>query len=107
MKNYIFKLLICYTFSFLGQQEGPVLPNKLVTPQDVVEQFIKKRSYTWIDGQWKIDGNKYVWIDGHWVPKRIGYHYINGKWIKKDNGWAWLDGYWEPISIKKWKTLYS
>ena len=91
----------------MGQQEGPVLPNKLVNPQDFVEQFIKKRSYTWIDGQWKIDGGKYVWIDGHWVPKRIGYHYINGKWIKKDNGWAWLDGYWEPISIKKWKTLYS
>tara|TARA_B100000902_G_scaffold389625_1_gene437109 strand:+ start:730 stop:1053 length:324 start_codon:yes stop_codon:yes gene_type:complete len=107
MKNYFVNLLILFSFICFSQQQGPIISQKLETPEKIIKQYIQKRTQTWIEGQWKVENNNYIWMSGHWVQKRIGYHFINGKWMQKENGWAWLNGYWEAVSIKKWKILYS
>ena len=90
-----------------AQNQGPVLAEKLETPEKIVKQTLQKRALIWIDGQWKIDNNKYVWVSGHWKTKKIGYVFVNGQWSENNRGWTWTEGYWKTIDLNKWMILYA
>ena len=42
-----------------AQNQGPVLAQKLETPEKIVKQTLQDRALIWIDGQWKIENNQY------------------------------------------------
>ena len=90
-----------------AQNQGPVLAEKLESPEKIVKQTLQKRSLTWIEGQWKVENNQYIWVSGHWATKKIGYVFVNGKWTKNSKGWMWTEGYWKQIALNKWMNLYA
>ena len=99
--------VLCSISISTAQNQGPVLAEKLEMPEEIVKQTLQKRALIWIDGQWKIEGNKYIWVSGHWENKKIGYVFVNGNWDKSSKGWTWTDGYWKEIELTKWMNLYA
>ena len=93
--------------NLFSQPEGPLLKEKLISPELVKKQTVIKRSFVWIDSQWNFEKDSYKWISGHWLLKKPGYVFINGYWNKKSNGWTWTNGYWKKIDMHKWRKLYS
>jgi len=80
IKSILFSVFVLFALSSVSNAQLVVV-KKPIKPKVVVVKTAKPgKNFAWIEGHWKVSGNKHIWIKGHWKRTR--------------HGWIWVAGYW-------------
>jgi len=94
IKSIFFSVLFLFALSSVSNAQLIVV-KKPIRPKIVVVKSAKPgKNFVWIEGHWKICGNKHVWVKGRWSKNRPDHHWIKGHWKRTRRGWIWIAGYW-------------
>ena len=98
IKSILFSVLVLFALSSISSAQLVVLKKPIRLKVVVVKTVKPGKNFVWIEGQWKVNGNKHIWVNGRWSKNRPDHHWVKGHWKRKRAGWNWVAGRWSLVT---------